>query len=42
MFKQMEGKRENWDNETTKKLLELCIEEKDKNNFTNQGRTTEG
>ena len=42
MFEQMEGKRANWDNETTKILLELCIEEKDKNNFTNQGATTKG
>ena len=42
MFEQMEGKHANWDNETTKILLELCIEEKDKNNFPNQGPTTEG
>ena len=42
MFEQMEGKRADWDNETTKKLLELCIEEKDKNNFTDQEPTTEG
>jgi len=42
MLEQMEGKRANWDNETTKILLELCIEEKDKNNFTNQGPTNEG
>ena len=42
MFEQMEGKHANWDNETTKILLDLCIEEKDKNNFTNQGPTTEG
>ena len=42
MFEQMKRKRANWDNETTKILLELCIEEKDKNNFTNQGPTTEG
>jgi len=42
MFEQMEGKRTNWDNETTKILLDLCIEEKDKNNFTNQGPINEG
>ena len=42
MFEQMEGKHANWDNETTKILLELCMEEKDKNNFPNQGPTTEG
>ena len=38
----MAGKRANWDNEITKIFLDLCIEEKDKNNFTNQGPTTEG
>ena len=41
MLEQMEGKRANWDNETTKILLDLCIKE-DKNNFTNQGATTKG
>ena len=39
---QMDRDRCNWDGPTTRLFLDLCIAEKDKFNFTNQGLTRDG
>ena len=41
-FQQMPPKRANWSEDDTKLLLNLCLQEKDKFNFNQQGLTTTG
>ena len=40
MFQQMPPKRVTWTEDDTKLLLDLCLQEKEKCNFTQQGLTT--
>ena len=40
MFQQMPLKRATWTEDETKLLLDLCLQEKEKCNFTQQGLTT--